>query len=645
MAEVDLASIVYNHVRRNIGGDVEVAEIEQAYSFRWRPVRIGGPQTRVTDPYHSQHIRMSISGSFSTFLSTLLNHHLAVLPGAQGATAVSSMNYACNIIIQEIGPFLEGGSPEHFNFFNGDQEAAEQRAPMTHESLMEATVKVCALLTSKHAEEGRKVFEMQIRAVLALRHLCEAAVTEQPLSEILNVHGAALQTLVSNAPAQLETLLLAQQVPLRELTTLLGNTTLQGLRGAASLPPSGAARELAVERWAVAYGETVLGVLHAVTETLLQLKQLPDDSSLWHGIVVANAGDSIVQMARASSDSSVLRLPPMSHSYATKDLVVVAVNVDVPIAMLIPRLARVVLELVSRRLLSIRRVKAEMLLPLVSRWAAEAPLHSARANASASLMPPPPPHVVAGVSLSPDAGSSTEGSMPVDRRGEVSRPNEDEGEDDEDDDDDEDEEDDSTSLSSYSLPSLPATPLVSVSSSRNVHSSCSSSSFANAGGSRLVQIPPALQRDHLFLYCLRQAVEENISLLRANGPRQFDTSQLFVPRTAVVRCVLAFDQSKQYSVKSVEQTLRWIIVHPLVDAKQFYEVRKRYEKKATKAVVFKTASRLGSGITFPSHLHAKSFVLKLNEIMDKMQREGVQFVANWYPNKRVRSRAGKARAN
>lgn len=611
----DLPQATYSYLRDKVGYDVCIEDIEQRFQFVWRPIRIydrlGGIAIRADDPYCAQSITMTIESSFRNFLSTLVNHHLAVLPGINRTTSAIHINVACNTLMMRLEPFLTGAEQD-----NGGER--------THEQLVEETVRVSAELTQSHVIASRRLFEMQVQALGALHRLCEVASTGDSLTETLQVYGYALQTLVSNPPFQLVLLLREQRVPFCELVNFLGNTTVQGVCGAAALPASGTARELALQRWGAEYGDVVVGVVPTVVETLLRLLELDDNSTMWSGVVVAKAGDDFVRMARQRGGDgllSVLPLPPLEHSHGTEGMVLVATNTDVPVAMLVPRLARVILELVTRSLLTVRCLKAELLLPLVARWRAENTVRRSREELRTMLMPPPT-HVPQTV---PTPESST---RPFKTKGAE-------------DDDDDGCDNDNVSVASSSLPSLPSTPIVSAACARNVHSACSSSSFADRATA--VKLPVCLQRDHLLLYCLCRGVEDRICHSRANGPREHDVTSVFVQKRDVLAFVTLCDSTNTYTTKVMEQAMLWVLKHPLVNLHDRYHNPRKSKSDNLKASLPSSCLPSTAGLLFDNHLSAKQARDTLNAVIDRMQCEGVSFLNEWFPSKYTRSRAGKQR--
>ena len=352
-----LADRIYTGIVGEMGKDVAVADIEKRFRFEWREVDVPDQHgvARRYDPYFAQHITTSICESFRHFLFSL-PHRLAALPGLSASQTIDSLkpqlNHACNVFYNRLGPFLAATVPG-----------------ASHEQLLEEARACAKELIKLHTDPMRHLINLQLSALRVLQRICSAVLADEPIDEMLFHSDDVLHVLADYPPYQLLDELSRHRVPFAELAGFLTSASRSGVRGASQLPPSGAARELAVQRWAKRYGETVLNCLVPVRQSLGVLSTSQDHASVWHGILVADKSAMVVNVAvQTGGPTAAVLCTPAQHTHSLDNLMLVATSISDPAALLVPRLARVVVQLVENNCLSVRKVKADMLLPLVCRW-------------------------------------------------------------------------------------------------------------------------------------------------------------------------------------------------------------------------------------------------------------------------------------
>ena len=365
-----LAGRIRGYLTENVGKDVSVAEIEQLFRFKWREVDIAGPggQVRRSDPYYSQYISSSIFNSFRTLLFSLPSR-LAALPGLVitedpqlNPHMHPRVNHACNVLLNRLSPYLCGA-----------------KGGVTHQDLLEEARKCLCELSHEHTEAERRNVNTQEAALRVLHRLCVSALAKKPIADILFHNNELLHFLATRPPHQLLAELQRARVPFAELSDFLTCGERIGVRGAAKLPPNGATRELSIQRWAMQHGNAVIACVPAVFKTLQALSTMGDLEHVWHGVIVTDCSSPVVATAlQTGGRSAATPCLSVEHVFACDNLSFVATAAFEPVALLIPRLARVVFELVSQGHLSIKRIRADLLMPIVRRWDSEAEIERER---------------------------------------------------------------------------------------------------------------------------------------------------------------------------------------------------------------------------------------------------------------------------
>lgn len=351
-----LAEKIQGELEKSIGKDVSVADFEEKFQFKWRPMNIVTSTGVATgaDPYYSQMITQSIADSYRDLLFSL-PHRLAALPGLNAMQSIErltpQLNHACNTLYTRLCPLLTGAATNATN--------ATLRLEMAE----------CAKeLTRAHTEPTRRLITQQLSGMRVLQRICTAALSNEPIYDLL-LSSDLLQLLATHPPRQFIDELARERVPFLQIAGFLVNDTRGGIRGAAAMPPNGATRELAVQRWAKRYGEIVLRCMVPVRQTLNILSNSPDSSALWHGVIVAEKNADIVQMATQTGGSTAaVPCTTAHHVHALEDLMLIATSTTDPVALLVPRLVQVVKYFVDHDILAVRKLNTDILLPLVTRW-------------------------------------------------------------------------------------------------------------------------------------------------------------------------------------------------------------------------------------------------------------------------------------
>lgn len=359
-----LANRIYSELKARSKTDVHVEEIETMYGFKWTEIDVVPPGApigaapRRLDPLFAQHITAAISTSWHTLLFSL-PMRLAALPGLADNQSIESLtpglNHACNYLYITLGPILTGAVPG-----------------ATHETLMLKANECAAELVRLHTEPQRALITRQLSGLLALQRICAAAQSGEPIRELLFQKEELLQSLATQPPHQFIDELERERIPFSELADFLITGPRRGVRGAASLPPSGAVQELAVYKWAQDYGEATLRCLVPVRIALNQLAAANDIHNAWHGVMVADRSAPLVNLAtQTGGPTAVVPCTTASHTHCLSNLMLVAIATSNPVALLVPRLVSVVVQLIEAKHISVRTLKSELLLSLVRRWDSE----------------------------------------------------------------------------------------------------------------------------------------------------------------------------------------------------------------------------------------------------------------------------------
>lgn len=349
------ATLLYEALATRVGNDVDLAEIENTFGFRFAPIRADG-QWR--DPYSSRVLDDAVRRSFETFLEQLLGV-CERLPGLDPSErmfgAVQWARRACGAICEQLVPLLV------------DRTASWQDLLAQATALLDHVTRASALRAGARAG-------MQERATRVLQRVCAAMHDEREMDafSMLEDEGPTLATLLQTPPPPLLEEFQRLGVPHVELLSYLTVPH-------TGVPVSGAARQMSVARWAHVHGANVNIACVAALPELRRAVGVPGTDSYWHGVAVFPADGELVRTAVATGGvGAAAPCPTMAHTGGVDGLAVVATATTRPTALLAVRVARAVYALVASSALHPRRVRADALLALVSRFQSEATLERER---------------------------------------------------------------------------------------------------------------------------------------------------------------------------------------------------------------------------------------------------------------------------
>jgi len=390
--DMEWARALYTHVAERTGTDVDVSDLETAFGFEWKPLRVDA--VRMTDPYSSRVLSDGITSSFAGLLSEL-DHVCSTLPGLNPgeATLDREVTHASNLLWHNVGRAL--CDP------NCTQDQLGSVALSTYNEI----------IAGAH-ERARSRLMAQAEGVKALQRLCAAATEGRNLCEMLEMNMDHIGVVTNIPPPSLAHELTRMGVPLIALRDLLFPSHV-------AVPMSGAERLANVTWWAQTYAPMIdAAALVALPDLHLLLTQ-PATWRGWDGIGVWLTASEPVRIAQETGGMrAALACPNATHTYALQPYAVVATATSTSVALRVTRLARVVLDLVGSGALRPRRVKAECLLSLIQRFEVATSFERERAllrvaelaesgEASASsgaavddeaAAPHPPPHPQSAVS-------------------------------------------------------------------------------------------------------------------------------------------------------------------------------------------------------------------------------------------------------
>jgi len=351
------SSALFDYCSGLTGRDVDIATLEARIGVcmtRDNTCREHGDITFEDEFTSFFHYRIAddIKASFQTWIYQLV-HRITALPGLQAGQGIDTcsvrLDTACARLNATVGYQIAGYMHE-----------------MVDEPRFFSIVRACCdELKSADVEMARRAINQQVQTIALLERIVETIMSGRPLElieslaplhELLYTGNDALRAFMATPPFQLTDQLRQFQIPFSALRDFI---CVDGTQSSMP-PPSGAVCELAIIRWVVRYGDEFSRCLHAARQKLLVLAASPSDSAAWHGVVVTSA-------VSAPSAPSVL-CPPIAHSWALENVLFTSTTSDEPTALLVSRVAHVVAELVDQRILAVRCVKSEILLPLVLRW-------------------------------------------------------------------------------------------------------------------------------------------------------------------------------------------------------------------------------------------------------------------------------------
>lgn len=590
-----MAERIYSYVQPRITSDICVSEIEQRFRFQWREVDVADEHghMRRLDPYFAQHITTSIAESFRHLLFSL-PHRLAALPGLNPSQSIESLtsqlNHACNVFYNELGPLLAGTVPH-----------------ATHDQLLAKTYECAKTLTQLHTEPMRQMIVMQLGALRVLQRICSAVLSNEPIADILFQNDDILQVMANNPPYQLVEELTAHRVPFSEVAEFLTSASRQGIRGASQLPPNGAARELAVQRWVKRYGETVLQCMVPVRQALNVLSTSSDCAPTWHGVLVADKHAMVVGVAMQTGGSTAsVQCTPAHHLHALNNLMLVATSTSDPTALLIPRLARVVTQLVEDGHITVRKVKADLLLPLICRWDCAATIEREKLLAT-SLSP-----------LFQETGTEYhEDGMSEEKSDDDSVEGGDGAND--------------VGGSNSNAPSVRKPTAFPAASANNETPLDRFGPCIESG-----TVPLSLERDHAIVVCARDLLRE-----RQGAASDSNAIVVLAVKTVVSRVLHRAYDSLKASERSTTQSVGWV----------YNKIAQNFVSAGLDILYYKTdrpwpythimSKPKGAGLVLTQQ-GAGDVLAHLEWIVDEMRNNGTAFAKAWFPSRSARSHSRRS---
>tara|TARA_Y100000389_G_scaffold204725_2_gene259224 strand:+ start:4490 stop:6322 length:1833 start_codon:yes stop_codon:yes gene_type:complete len=339
---------VYKYVAQRSACDVDLAELETRFDFKWALQTVGG---RTTDPFFVRTLQEDVTNSFGTFLRDL-DHKCRALPGLDPIELTPDADrdamYACNTLYNRLAPLLSAASS-------------------TDQTLLEVAARARDELITAAMEKASLRLNLQAGGVRALQRLCAAArERRQDLSTILDVERDAVGYVVRFPPRILATELELAGVSLAELGGLL--YPVEPFR------MCGAVLEMSVTQWALAHYESVSGAcVKTINELRIQAhgrRSWYDYASiaLWH---TAQNTDLIKSAMDTGGFGVVTPCPVAPHTHAFEGWVLAVLSTTQKSALRVARIATIVHRAVQLHLLRPRTVRGDSILAFLRRIGCE----------------------------------------------------------------------------------------------------------------------------------------------------------------------------------------------------------------------------------------------------------------------------------
>jgi len=336
---------VYNHVVERLGSDVDIHALEQQFNFEFAPRCVGD---RILDPFSSRDVVRNIQASFGNLLKEI-ERVSSALPGIdplqyQDGTEVAG---AVNLFYNRLSPLLSNRATDHA-------------------MLSRTTAVVCNEIASDACAKAVLRTQKQQAGLRALQRLCAAAVEHRDVEEVVESGAHLIAEMLYAPPESFVNEMQRLAVPISELAFFLQPF-------ASTVPICGAARSISIARWANAYAGHVETVCVGVLHELRCLEHADCSAVVWHGVGVWASNDERTKLATATGGlSCVAPCPRAVHAHGCDNMVVVALRTSQRTALRSVRLARIVYELVHSGALRPWCVRADGLLPMISRFSSEA---------------------------------------------------------------------------------------------------------------------------------------------------------------------------------------------------------------------------------------------------------------------------------
>jgi len=365
------AARVVEALATGVGQDVDLDTLERQFDFAFAPQWVaaseGGDGGAWRDPYGSQALIGNVEASWSVLLNGVWRACVE-LPGLDPAETGPDTDRhvagACNLLYHRLSGLL----------LCRDTSADELE--------ISADLAVGCVAADACAR-ARARASMRIEGVRALQQLCAAAThgRDDEVGAIVDHAHEALVSTLTAPPAVLCDELRGARVPVDALLALLRPSS----RGA---PMSGAARQLCVARWAARFGEAVSQACVTTLEALRPMTLEPDASARWCGVGVFPAHGPAVRAAiETGGVGAATPCPTPTHTHAAAGRVIAATATTDRVALVEVRVARVVRALLAQGALPRRRVRTELVLPLVMRFGSEASVERLRLRATIAMDP------------------------------------------------------------------------------------------------------------------------------------------------------------------------------------------------------------------------------------------------------------------
>lgn len=336
-----------------------LTEVEEVLGCRWGEIDVefGGHAQRI-DPFFWKMLENVVRESISTYLLQL-DQAMTALKGLSTSelapAACSAMDRVRRTTAHKLSNALLDRNSTTMDIVNTIHQLRTSIIPA-------------------HAEAAKGVLRVQIRGVLALSQLVAARSDE--LDMRIQELEPQIVELLANVPPVLEAQFLDRHVSILELHTAFTVPNNGWVDVCSSVPPpSFGVRATVLARWLLRCGDDVA---HACVASLSVLRRIADRGTLtydWAGVELCLACPSDARTRSAARDAIAGWRPP-NHLGATgpnyDPRVVVAMAQSDGMALRSARMFKVLLDQAQLGLLPAITVRADVLLPIVARFTAEA---------------------------------------------------------------------------------------------------------------------------------------------------------------------------------------------------------------------------------------------------------------------------------
>lgn len=352
--EGPVAERLYRKLALRADDLVTVTEVEVAMGCTWGEVDLVEEGRRI-DPYFWKMLETSVRDSVVGYVARL-DRACALLPGNDSSQTCDAVSSAMQRVSRGVGHTLS---------------VALLKPDCTTASLLALLAKMRAEALSSHAELARAYMRDQLRGVRALALLASSA--PDKLLERLQEVDADLALLLSCMPAELEQQFQKHSVSVNDLAVVFVRTQTGGLVHVPSVvpPASLAVRTAVFSKWLARSRSAIAEACAVATNALRRALQRPDDAAEWvGGVVLCQTQDTRVHQARP--DSFLNWQPPAHIGDGNEPRVLLADATSGGHALRAARLFSLLMQQVRLGLLPPRTIRANLVLPIVARFTAEA---------------------------------------------------------------------------------------------------------------------------------------------------------------------------------------------------------------------------------------------------------------------------------